>query len=90
MFVFIDRLFNHILPLSLSLSLSPAPSSRCASQLANVLEIDLDLVKVGFHSLQNVRVTYRLKGCFSQEERKPADLGNLAPAFKVAADKTGG
>lgn len=38
----------------LSLSLSPIPSSPCASQLANVLEIDLDLVKVGTHLLLNV------------------------------------
>ncbi len=32
------------------------PSSPCASQLANVLEIDLDLVKVGTHLLQNARI----------------------------------
>lgn len=35
-------------------SLSPIPSSPCASQLANVLEIDLDLVKVGTHLLLNM------------------------------------
>lgn len=39
-----------------SLHLFPDPSYPCASQLANVLEIDLDLVKVGIHLLQNVRV----------------------------------
>lgn len=37
-------------------SLTPDPFPPCASQLANVLEIDLDLVKVGIHLLQNVRI----------------------------------
>lgn len=68
------------------LSLSPIPSSPCASKLANVLEIDLDLVKVGTLLLpsETPNIMYRLKYFFSQEERgQMAGLGNVAPLSKL-------
>lgn len=50
MCVFIDQLVNRVL----CFSSAPDPVSLHDAQLANVLEIDLDLVKVGVHSLLNV------------------------------------
>lgn len=53
-------------------------------QLANVLEIDLDLVKVGIHLLQNVSIViYILK------EGTVVDLGTIAPLSKTDINKTG-
>lgn len=73
-------------PIFLSFLLLLPPS--LPSQLANVLEIDLDLVKVGIRLLPSVSssVMYRLKYCLSREEEKPK-LGEYGLVFEIV--KTG-
>ena len=85
MTVCVQRTFQ-LSPIYFSFLICPHPPP----QLANVLEIDLDLVKVGIHLLHNVSIViYILKLCFSQEEGKVVDLGTIAPLSKSDTNKTG-